>query len=168
MQNRNFTVSLVVDQSPEIVFRAITNLRKWWSGYYSEEITGGTENLNDEFTFRAGDGVHYSKQKLVEIIPNKKMVWLVTESRLNFLKKKDEWTDTKIIFEISKKGNKTQILFTHEGLVPEIECFDDCSNAWSLYLQKSLLNLINAGQGQQAKKVNEIAGSKLPGSSKNE
>src|SRR6185295_16136388 len=106
MQNRNFTVSLVVDQSPEIVFRAITNVRKWWSGYYSEEITGGTENLNDEFTFRAGDGVHYSKQKLVEIIPNKKIVWHVTESKLNFLRKKDEWTGTKIIFEIFKKGNK--------------------------------------------------------------
>ena len=115
MERHNFTVSLLVDQSPNEVFRTITNVREWWSGLYSEVIEGATEKLNDEFTFRAGDGVHYSKQKLVEIVPNKKLVWLVTESELNFLKKKDEWNGTKISFQISKKGEKTRVVFTHEA-----------------------------------------------------
>lgn len=154
MNKNNFGITLMVDQTPEEVFTAINNVRGWWSGFYSEEITGNTEKQNDEFSFRAGGGAHYSKQKLVEVIPGKKVVWLVTDSELTFLEKKNEWTGTKIIFEISKKGSKTQVVFTHEGLVPEIECYDSCSPAWSMYVQEKLLPLITTGEGQPGKKTN--------------
>jgi len=146
MKNKNFTTTLIVDQTPEEVFNAVRNVRGWWSGYYSEDIKGDTEKLNDEFSFRAGGGAHYSRQKLVEVIPNKKVVWLITDSKLDFLEKKDEWTGTKIIFDISTKGNKTQLVFTHEGLIPEIECYDSCAPAWSQYLQNKLLPLITKGK----------------------
>lgn len=142
MLNQNYTTTLLVDQTPEEVFNAVRNVRGWWSGYYSEDIKGDTEKLNDEFSFRAGDGVHYSKQKLVEVISNKKVVWLITESDLSFLEKKDEWTGTKVIFDISTKDNKTQLVFTHDGLSPDIECYNSCAPAWSQYLQNKLLPLI--------------------------
>ena len=146
MNNQHFTTTLLVDQTAEEVFKAIKNVRAWWSGYYAEEIEGGTEKLNDEFSFRAGGGVHYSKQKLVEVIPNKKIVWLVTDSELSFLENTKEWIGTRIVFEISKKGSQTQLTFTHEGLVPEIECYDSCAPAWSQYLQNKLLPLITTGK----------------------
>ena len=90
MKNKNFTITLVVDQTAEEVFNAVRNVRGWWSGYYSEEINGSTKERNDEFSFRAGSGAHYSMQKLIEVIPNKKVVWLVTDSKLDFLENKDE------------------------------------------------------------------------------
>ena len=79
MDRYDFTTTLLVDQTPMEAFDAISNVRAWWQG----EIEGPTEQLNDEFTYRYKE-FHYSKQKLIEVIPGKKVVWLVTESSLNF------------------------------------------------------------------------------------
>jgi len=143
MNNQNFTATLLVGQTPEEVFNAINNVRGWWS----EEIEGNTNKLNDEWAYHYED-VHRCKMKITELIPNKKIVWLVMDNYFNFTKDKSEWMDTKIIFEISKKDNKTQIHFTHQGLVPQYECFDICSNAWGQYIQHSLRSLITTGKGQ--------------------
>lgn len=146
MKTSDFTFTLLTKQTPQEVFKAINNVRDWWSGYYSEEIEGDTKKLNDEFGFRAAGGAHYSKQKLVEVIPNKKVVWLITDSNFSFVEKRDEWTGTKVIFEISENDGQTQLTFTHEGLTPEIECYTSCAPAWTQYLQNKLLSLINTGK----------------------
>lgn len=145
METADLTVTFITRQSPERVFQAITNVRAWWSGHYSEKISGDTDKLNDEFSFSAGD-VHYSKQRLIEVNPGRKIVWLITESELSFLKKKDEWTGTRVVFEISEKDGKTQVVFMHKGLTPQIECYDSCASAWAMYLQNNLWPLINTGQ----------------------
>jgi uncharacterized protein YndB with AHSA1/START domain len=143
MKTQDFTYTLLTEQSPQKVFQAITDVRAWWSGYYSEEITGGTSKLNDEFTFLAGGGAHFTRHKLVEVIPDKRIVWLITESNLSFVEKSTEWTGTVITFEISKAGNKTRLVFTHEGLTPDAECYEACAPAWTVYLENKLLPLIN-------------------------
>lgn len=143
MNNTDFTTTISVDQTPEEAFKAINNVRGWWS----EEIEGSTDKLGAEWTYRYKD-VHKCKMKITELVPNKKVVWLVADNYFNFTKDKTEWKGTKVIFEISKKGDKTQVHFTHQGLVPEYECFDVCSNAWGSYINGSLRKLISTGKGQ--------------------
>lgn len=93
--------------------------------------------------------IHFSKQKIVELVPGEKIVWLVTESQLNFITDKNEWAGTKISFEISEINNKTQVRFTHQGLVPAVECYGACSNGWSQLIQQSLFSLITTGKGKE-------------------
>ena len=148
METQNFTTAIWVDQSPKEVFNAINNVRGWWS----EEIEGSTGKLNDEFTYHYKD-VHKCKMKLIEVVPGKKVVWLVLDNYFSFTKDKSEWIGTKIIFEIAdpdnyREGNKTQVHFTHEGLVPEYECYSACVNGWRQYIQYSLPGLIATGKGQ--------------------
>jgi hypothetical protein len=144
MAASDFTTAITVKQSPKEAFDAITNVSAWWQG----EIKGSSKKLKDEFVYRMED-IHMSTQKVVELIPNKKLVWLITKSKLNFAKDKSEWTGTKIIFEISEAKGKTQIRFTHSGLVPKFECYDACSNAWGLLVQESLFSLITSGKGKK-------------------
>ena len=145
MATKDFTTNILVDQTPQEAFNIINNVRGWWTG--EPGVDGNTDKLGDEFTYRYGN-IHYSKQKVTELIPGKKVVWLVTDSELNFIKNKSEWTGTKIIFEIAKKGDKTEVRFTHMGLVPEVECYGDCSNAWSSYIKNSLRNFITKDKVQ--------------------
>jgi hypothetical protein len=150
MKTKDYSTTITVDATPNQAFKCINNVSQWWT----ENLEGSSQKLNDEFSVRFGD-VHYSKQKLVEFIPDKKVVWLVTDSRLNFIEDKKEWTGTKIIFETFEQDKKTQVRFTQHGLVPEIECYDACSNAWSEYILGSLQNLINTGKGHPAPKENK-------------
>ncbi len=147
MKSQDFTTTFCVDNTPAEAFKAITNPRAWWS----EAIEGGTENLNDEFTYHYKD-VHNCRMKLIEVIPNKKVVWLVLDNYFSFTKDTTEWKGTSIVFDISEKDNKTQIKFTHVGLVPEYECYEICSNAWGEFAAQSLRNLIMKGKGNPNKK----------------
>jgi hypothetical protein len=140
MKTSNFTSAFLVDQTPEEAFSAINNVRGWWSG----EIEGNTNELGGEFTYSVPD-IHYSKQKIKEFIPGKKVVWHVLDAKLSFVKDKSEWKGTDIVFNITKKGDKTEIRFQHIGLVPEYECYNDCSNAWGLLVNGNLRKLISTG-----------------------
>lgn len=142
MSTLDFKQTILSNESPEKVFQVVTNVRSWWSGFHNEEFEGNSEKLHDEFSFKAGNGAHYSKQQLIEVVPNQKIVWLVIDSHLSFLKKPNEWTGTKVIFEITTSGEQTLLSFTHQGLTPEIECYNSCAPAWSQYLKEKLKPLV--------------------------
>jgi hypothetical protein len=139
MHKNNFSTTLFLNQTPAEVFNAICNVDEWWTG--EPGVEGRSGKVGDEFTYRYRK-IHYSKQRITELIPEKKIVWLVTESELTFVNDTKEWTGTSIVFEIGKKGDKTELRFTHAGLVSNMECYADCSNAWSSYINNSLNNYI--------------------------
>jgi hypothetical protein len=104
MNNPNFTSAISVAQSPQEAFNAINNVRGWWS----EEIEGSTDKLGDEFTYRYED-IHRCRMKVIELIADRKVVWLVLDNYFNFTEDKSEWTGTRIVFDVSEKGDQTEI-----------------------------------------------------------
>lgn len=143
MDKRNLTFTFTVDQSPEQVFAAINNVRGWWSG----EIDGPTDKLGGVFTYKYKT-LHRTKHEITELVPNKKIVWHTLASHLEFVKAKTEWDGTDIVFEIVRRGDQTEVTFTHVGLVPTFECYNDCSGAWGFYITDSLRKLITTGKGE--------------------
>jgi hypothetical protein len=142
MTDHNYTTTLTVDQSPAEVFDAITNVRGWWS----EEIEGPTDKAGETFKYHFQD-LHRCEVRVDELIPGKKVAWTFVDSYFSFTEDAAEWKDTRIIFEIARKGDKTEITFTHVGLVPEFECYDACSDGWRTYINGSLKDLITTGRG---------------------
>ncbi len=152
MSNKDFSITMLVEETPAEVFQCINNVRGWWS----ENIEGGTDKLNDEFTYEVKD-LHRCTMKLIEVVPNKKVVWLVLDNYFSFTDDKTEWIGTTIEFEITQNGGKTQVHFTHRGLVPAYECYEICFNAWTGYITDSLRNLITSGKGEPNPRENATA-----------
>ena len=142
---KSYGTSIEVNSTPKEVFDHINDVSKWWIREVvgaSTEFEGASSKLNDEFILRHGDN-HYSKHKLIEFIPDKKVVWLVTDSRLNWIKEnKQEWTGTKMVFEIVPGAEKTTLNFTHEGLVPQLECYGHCVHFWERVIKDWIFNFI--------------------------
>jgi len=102
----------LLDNTPREIFDAINNVRAWWSG----ENEGRTDRLG-EFERRHGD-MHRCTINITEVAPGKKVRWRVVDNYFDFVSDKSEWKDTDIVFEIAKKGGKTEVRFTHLASSP--------------------------------------------------
>ena len=141
IEMKNFHRTITVNASPEETMKKISQVNGWWALHF----TGKAEKLNDKFSVHFGDT--FVDFQISELIPNKKVVWKVTDCNLHWIKAKKEWKGTEVVFEITEKKNATQVDFTHIGLVPGIECYDDCETGWTGHVTLSLARFINEGKG---------------------
>lgn len=137
----SFTTTISVDAAPRDAFDAINDVAGWWG-----KITGSTTAVGDEFVYLVPE-VHYCGFRVTEIVPESRIAWRVTGSYLDVVAEKHEWTGTTVRFDIEENGLGTRIRFTHEGLEPEDECYDVCSNAWGMFVNGSLKAFIETGAG---------------------
>lgn len=133
----DFSTSFTVPNTAQEVFDAITNVRAWWAG----TVEGESKKTGDEFTYRYKN-MHYSRHRLTEVIPCKKITWETVESALNFVENQQEWAGTTIDFDITASGGTTTLRFTHHGLQPFLACYNDCTNAWNHYINGCLRELV--------------------------
>src|SRR5262249_11368564 len=147
-QALDYTTTFTVGQMPEEVFRAISNVRGWWS----EDVEGDADRLGAVFFYSFKD-VHRGTFKITDYVPGEKIVWHVLQNNFNFIDDTTEWTGTDIVFEISRTGDISEVRFTHVGLNPAEECYTVCRDAWGFYIRTSLHDLIAKGTGEPNRKV---------------
>jgi uncharacterized protein YndB with AHSA1/START domain len=145
MGDRSFTTTCVVDHSPDEVYAAITEVDRWWTG----KIDGRAGLVGDEFTYQFGD-IHATRQRVTELVSGRRIVWEVVDAELSGRNVPDEWRGTHIVFDLTPTAKGTSVQFTHAGLVPDFECYDDCTYAWTFFLDSSLRTLLTTGEGPTA------------------
>ena len=139
----DFSTTFTVERTPQEAFEAITDVRGWWS----QEVEGVTDRVGGEFDYHYQD-VHRCRIRVTELVPGRKVAWLVLDNYFGFIQDQTEWKGTEVVFEISATPDGAQVRFTHVGLVPGYECYEVCANAWAGYLAGSLRDLITTGRGQ--------------------
>ncbi len=141
MEKKNYHRSVEVHASAEDTLKGIAQVNHWWA----KKVKGNTQKLHDEFTVDFGKT--FVDFKISELIPGKKVVWKVTDCNLDWINNKKEWNGNEVVFQLTEKKGKTQIDFTHFGLMPGAECYNDCEVGWNTHVGDSLVKFINEGQG---------------------
>jgi len=141
MENNNYHRSILVNATSEAVMHKIGQINKWWI----KDFPQFAHQLNQEFTIPFGAPA-FVDFVITEILPNKKMVWKVSDCHLHWFQDKKEWNNTELVFQLTEENGKTRIDITHVGLVPQLECYEVCEKGWNGHIS-TLERFINEGRG---------------------
>ena len=128
--------------SPDAVFDAFTTpegIARWWT----EQVSGGgAEGGELTLGFPNSDGprvvLHVDAAERADSV-----VWSVRA--VPPLPAWQEWAGTRIVVRLEPGGDEgTRMEFEHEGLNPELHCYDTCSRGWDHGLA-SLRSYVGSG-----------------------
>jgi len=142
MSKHDFTSSISAKISATEAIKRIGNVPEWWGITFS----GSSEKQHDTFIVKMG-GDSFFDFTVAELIPGKRIVWLVTDCNMPWYSDKKEWTNTKLIFDLIENKGVTELQFTHEGLTPDVACYADCAPGWTHWIKTSLFSYFTTGKG---------------------
>jgi uncharacterized protein YndB with AHSA1/START domain len=143
MKSPDFKHRMTRDADPATVFDAIVDVGSWWSG----RIDGSADRIGARFRYRYAN-LHDSTQQVTDLVPGRRIVWRVIDAHLSFVEDVDEWKGTEIVFEIEARGSRTELTFTHAGLLRSLACYQACSGGWTTLLTRNLRARIVSGLPQ--------------------
>ena len=141
----SYSTSVLIEANSEAIFNAITqSVQEWWGNTDSV-----SSKLDDEFT--TSFGKTFWKFKIVELKRNSKIVWECIDAKhihAGYDGIEKEWIGTKVEWFLEVKSqNETILNFVHNGLVPELNCYEICWPAWKRFATQSLKNFVETGKG---------------------
>ena len=142
MKEQAYHSSFTANSSPREAFEKISRVSEWWS----KNFEGKSQKQNDVFTVRFSNGDMYTA-KVSETLPDTKIIWEVIDAYQGWVKEPTEWVGTKIIWEVIPQKEGVEVEMTHIGLVPELECFNQCTKGWNYLTLESLSKFLNEGKG---------------------
>ncbi len=105
---KDYQKSITINKSAHEVYRAITeHISDWWTN----DLTGSAARPGDSFNIAFGNT--RKTMEIVEIIPDKKVVWTCVKAYIDMasLTNKAEWVGTTLIWEIGYVGQSTVLSF---------------------------------------------------------
>jgi hypothetical protein len=139
----NYQAVMQVNVPLQAAFESISqHIPQWWTANFE----GCSEREGDQFTVTFGET--FSTFVVSELIPDRRIVWLTKDCNLHFLRDKQEWKDTQIVWEFQEGDEGVRLTMTHVGLNETKECFTDCTGGWDHYVKRSLFDLLTKEKGQ--------------------
>ncbi|WP_349407503.1 SRPBCC domain-containing protein [Pseudalkalibacillus sp. SCS-8] len=144
----DFRTELTVEAPRDALYKAIyteDGVRGWWTRFADIGEQEGTKS-----TFRFPAAGFYVITRTEELTLNEQVIWKVVESKhpeSSGFEDLEDWTGTTIRFQIEPAGdNQSKLVFVHEGLTPQLECYDACERGWGHYIH-SLKSYVETGEG---------------------
>lgn len=125
-----------IHASPRDVYAALVSrdrLADWWT-----TDTQGRAEIGSVIRFRFGERGYFD-MKVLELVPDKRVVWEVTEGPA-------EWIGTNVIWDLTPFEDGTTIRFKHKGWREQVEFMGHCSTKWATFLM-SLKSMLETGKG---------------------
>ncbi len=136
MMSRDYSATIEANVPVTDAFERISKVSEWWTKGFS----GESSRIGDRFTVRFGDT--FVDFTISELEPDTRIAWDVTDCNLAWIDDKTEWKGTRIVWELAPKNGATEVRMTHVGLLPDLECYDNCKGGWNFYVTKSLQKLL--------------------------
>jgi uncharacterized protein YndB with AHSA1/START domain len=111
-------------------------LASWWTN-----DTRGESEVDGVLEFRFGKRGGFD-MKVLELAPGKRVLWKVVDGPR-------EWIGTRISWDLRKQGERSIVMFKHEGWREPVEFMHHCSTKWAVFLM-SLKSLVENGRGAPA------------------
>ena len=140
----NYETSIRIDTKKENAFKAVaSDLEKWWG-----KVDNQVSKEGDNFTISFGK----TKWKFVitEFSPYNQISWKCIEAEhvVKGLKNiKEEWLNTELVWTFKENGSEVEVSLVHNGLTPELNCYNICESGWSYFISTSLKNYLDTGKG---------------------
>jgi len=126
---------LHINASKDKVFEAISTvdgLSNWWT-----TKTSGDPALGGTLQFLFGE--QGPQMKVVESIPNEKLIWKATSP--------DGWKGHTFTFALDENDGKTRVRFSQDGWTEHDDFYASCSFSWARYME-SLRQFCQTGKGE--------------------
>jgi hypothetical protein len=147
-KSNSYERKVTVNSSISKVYDALTTgYEHWWT------TTGGAtfETVGDQIKFTFPPQVSYWTFQAKTLIKDQEVDLICTDAYHLLLDLPDapkgEWLASRLHFKLTPIDGLTKIHFRHEGLTPDLNCYDICEEGWDHFFMRSLQDYLNSGQG---------------------
>ncbi|GAA0465538.1 hypothetical protein GCM10009096_02680 [Parasphingorhabdus litoris] len=147
MTSQNYKRIITVEADARKAYWALTQgMHKWWTTPDAPMVTVGDRST---FSFPPGNG--YWTFEATILNPNQCVEMICVDAlHLHEGMPKEietEWLDTRVRWDIHSKGDNTEIAIEHQGLIPQLHCYEICEAGWDMFFVESLKAYLNTGIG---------------------
>ena len=148
MSKEHYQQTITVNASPAEVYQALTTgYDHWWTATQGKTF----QQVGDNIAFTFPPNVSNWTLQAKSLTPNLQVILECVEAHHVIIDKpgssETEWLGTTMTWDICSDGDKTIIDFSHQGLVPQLACYDVCSAGWDHFFVDSLQAYLNNGKG---------------------